>query len=191
MAVTKRVVIKKDRTDEVMRQIQALVERQVLVGIPESTTDRDDGSDVTNAQIGYVQETGDPSRNLPARPFLEPGVEDAKDVCAAQLKAASQSALRGDTARRDAHLSDAGILGANSVKRRINSNIPPPLAPSTIRNRAKQRGTKSRASERAYLKMVDQGASPADAQAETGIVALVNSGELRNSITSVVRKTRE
>lgn len=191
MKAIRGVVIRKDRTRETLEMLKALTRSEVLVGIPESTTSRDneDGADITNAQIGYLMETGSPAANIPARPSLIPGVEAAQDVAVAQLQEAAKAALRGDEGRAQAKMSDAGILCANSVKRTINSNIPPPLSPATIRGRAAARGSATpRASERAYLKMVSLGADPADAQAETGIVALVNTGQFRNSITSVVRK---
>ncbi len=188
---TRRLVIRKDRTKETLEALQSLVRQQVLVGIPESTSDRDDedGSGLTNAQIGYLQETGCPETNLPARPFLVPGTEEAEDRTVPLLKEAAKATLRGNPEKARAQLSDAGIVASNSVKRRINSNIPPPLSPYTVANRARSRGSKtSRASERAYLRMVALGADPGEAQDEAGIIALVNTGQLRNSITSVVRK---
>ena len=45
-----------------------------------------------------------------------------------------------------------------------------------------------RESEQVYLDLVSKGVHPEFAQAETGIIALVNTGEYRNSITYVVRK---
>jgi len=132
-----------------------------------------------------------PANNVPARPFLIPGVEAARSPALEELKKAGTAALDGDARKAEAHMERAGMLAADAVKRTINSNIPPPLKPSTIRGRKYQRGTKSRRdSENRYLDMVKGGMSPKAAQAETGIVALINTGQLRNSITSVVRDKR-
>lgn len=51
--------------------------KEVLIGIPMSTTERPDG-EITNAELGYIHEYGAPEANIPARPFLIPGVESVK-----------------------------------------------------------------------------------------------------------------
>jgi hypothetical protein len=61
-----------------------------------------------------------------------------------------------------------------------------------IDGRKYARGTKSRReSEEAYLGLIAKGMDPGAAQADAGIVSLINTGQLRNSITSVVRNTRK
>jgi hypothetical protein len=75
------------------------------------------------------------------------------------------------------------------VKAKTSSNIPPPLKPSTIRGRKYLRGTQSRrAGETKYSALVKGGMAPAAAQRAAGIVSLVNTGQLRNAVTYVVRK---
>lgn len=46
-----------DKTDAILRAIQSLEEASVLVGIPEKTAKRSDGS-ITNAQLAYIQTHG-------------------------------------------------------------------------------------------------------------------------------------
>jgi hypothetical protein len=85
----------------------------------------------------------------------------------------------------------AGLIAEASVKKKIGSNIPPALSPETIRNRHKSRQTQSmRQNEKDYLKAVDSGTSPAQAQTEAGIIPLINTGALRNSITHVIREKK-
>ncbi len=186
-----RVVILKDNVPKVFTTIQALVDKQVLVGIPESDDFRkeDDAHDIGNAGIGYAMEFGLPASNVPARPFLIPGVAKARNASLAQMQKAAAAALSGDTAGMNAALSNAGSVAASEVKLMIDSNIPPPLSPETIRNRRYARKNKSaRKSELDYLDMVTKGVSPALAQATTGIKSLFNTGQLLRSITHVVRK---
>lgn len=77
----------------------------------------------------------------------------------------------------------------NEARRMINSNIPPPLKPRTIRDRRKSRGTKTRRpNEDLYLSLIAQGVEPGVAQDQAGIISLINTGQLRNSITYVVKK---
>jgi hypothetical protein len=47
-----------------------------------------------------------------------------------------------------------------------------------------------RANEKEYLKQVDAGIDPGTAQSAAGIVALVNTGSLRNSVTHVIREKK-
>ena len=70
-----RVRVTRDRVSEVLSAVTKLVGREVLVGIPEDNTERVNGDEATNAQLGYVHEFGSPAKNIPARPFLIPGTE--------------------------------------------------------------------------------------------------------------------
>jgi hypothetical protein len=117
-----------------------------------------------------------------------PGVADVQDQCADRLGKAADAALSGNSSAAERGLTAAGLIAELSVKRKIGSNIPPALSPETIRNRHRSRQTKSmRDDEKSYLKAVDSGTDPAQAQTEAGIIPLINSGALRNSITHVVR----
>lgn len=176
-----------DKLAALIRSISKLAQKDVLVGIPDSAPERTD-TPMTNAQIGYVMETGSPAHNVPARPFLVPGVQDAQAECAERLKQGAVAALDGNEAGTLKALTAAGIIAENSVKQKIGSNIPPALSPETIRNRHRSRQTKSmRQSEKDYLKAVDSGIDPAQAQEAAGIIPLINTGSLRNSVTHVVR----
>lgn len=177
-----------DNMAQVMRSVNALVNRDVMVGIPAGPP-REDGEPITNAELGYVHEFGSPVNNVPARPSLIPGVKAVQPEISDQLRAAAVAALNNDTAQVDVRLNRAGLIAVNSVKARISGNIAPALSPETIANRHKSRKTKSmRKNEKAYLDLVAGGSTPEDAQSAAGIVALINSGEFRNSFTYVIRK---
>ncbi|HDR9029897.1 TPA: hypothetical protein QDB14_004119 [Burkholderia vietnamiensis] len=188
------VRVKQDRLDEVLKSIAALVQKEVLVGVPDSTAGRkDEGEPISNAEIGYLMEKGSPANNVPARPHLVPGVEDALPTVTAQLQKGVEAALRGDLSKIDARLDAAGNVAVSSVRLRIRSNIPPPLAPSTVANRYRQRGTRSqRKSEKDYAALIDAGAQAAgmslsEIQSAAGIIPLINTGGYLKSITYVKR----
>lgn len=181
------VTVTADNFKAIIDAINSLTKKDVLVGIPDSAPERDDGP-MTNAQIGYVMETGSPAHNVPARPFLVPGVADVQGECADRLGKAADAALSGNKGGAERAMSAAGMVAASSAKKKIGSNIPPALSPETIRNRKRSRQTQSmRSDEKQYLKAVADGTDPAQAQTEAGIIPLVNTGQLRNSITYVVR----
>jgi hypothetical protein len=189
--------MKIDRLDEVLKSIASLVQQQVLIGVPDSTAGRkDEGEPISNAEIGYVMETGSPANNVPARPHLVPGVEDALPKVTEQLQRGVGAALAGNLDKVGQQLNAAGTLAVSSVRLWIRNNIPPPLAPSTIANRFRQRGTKSqRKSEKEYGALIDAGAQAAgmslsEIQSAAGIIPLINTGEYLKSITYVVRKKK-
>lgn len=179
-----------DNMARIMASLKALTATQVLVGIPASNTERkQQGEPADNATLGYVHENGSPARNIPARPFLGPGVEAVQPEIAERMRRAAIGGLTGDSAEVRKQLSAAGQIAASSVKARINSNIAPALSPETIKNRNRSRQTKSmRKGEKDYAGYVKAGISEQDAQDMAGIIALVNTAQLRNSITYVLRK---
>jgi hypothetical protein len=184
-----RVTILQDNVDKVMGSLTALVGKQVLIGIPESETERDDDGPITNAALGYIHEFGAPESNIPARPFLIPGVQAVEEQALDKLRQAADAALTGDTKASNQYLQAAGIIGEMGAKDAISGGDFVPLKPETIANRHRQRRTASlRQDEIHYLALVDAGMTPEGAQNATGIRALINTGQLRNSLTHVVRR---
>ncbi|WP_175788114.1 hypothetical protein [Burkholderia cenocepacia] len=155
--------MKIDRLDEVLKSIAGLVKQEVLVGVPDSTAGRkDDDEPLSNAEIGYIQETGSPANNIPARPHLVPGVQDARPKFEPQLQKGVEAALDGDLEQVQRRLNMAGIAAQNSVRAKVNSNIAPQLAESTLEARRRRGVTREN--------------------------TLVDTGQYRNSITYVIRK---
>lgn len=160
----------RDNTKALDDILRALSEKRVMVGIPAETTDRDD-SPINNAAIGYILETGAPERNLPARPFLRPGVASAAGDVAKVARTTLGRALafgrtRAETDRTiQRGLEQIGIVAANAVRRRLDSGDFAPLAPSTLYRRQHRK----------------------DAP-RSGDKPMVDTGQLRNAVTYVVRK---
>ncbi len=186
-----RVTITRDSLTAIVGAIQGIARKRVLIGIPESTTSREDEeeSPITNAAIGYIQEFGSPDANIPARPFLIPGVNKARESAREELRSAVTAALEGNKGSIEQHLNAAGVVALNSARNELQTGDFVPLKPSTIRSRKYERGTSSRRpSEERYLALVAGGMSPESAQGATGIRPLINTGALRNSLTYVIRK---
>ena len=152
-----------DRLDEILKSINGLVKKEVLVGVPDSTAGRkDQGEPLSNAEIGYILENGSPANNIPARPHLVPGVQDARPKFEPQLQKGVEAALDGDLEKVERSMNRAGLVAQNSVRAKVNSNIQPKLADSTL-----------------------------DARRRRGVMrenTLVDTAQYRNSITYVVRK---
>lgn len=153
--------ISKDIVSKMLKSMESLTLNRVLVGIPESAADRPDDAAADNALIGHVMEYGSPINNVPARPTLVPGVQAVEPQTIERFRKAALAAMLADSAGVNRQLQSAGMEAAASVKRTINSNVPPELAESTLEARR--------------------------ARGVTRTTTLVDTGEYRNSITYVVR----
>ena len=172
--------IKVDDMARIIDSINALVKKSVLVGIPASEASREDEeSPMDNATLGYLHETGSPAANIPARPFLIPGVMNAQDKFEPQLEKAASAALGGFKKKIDDHLNAAGIIASQSAKSELENGDHAPLSIATLRARARK-GRKGAAEEIASRVA---GNAPNAANARP----LIDTGQMRNSITYVLR----
>jgi len=145
---------------DIMQAISELSQVNVLVGVPHGENRSE--AEMTNAQIGYLLETGSPAMNLPPRPHLVPGIEEVQDVIGEKLTAAVDAALSGNSKRMYFLLESAGMKATMNVKKFINRGEFAELSPLTIRER-KRRGRKSEK-------------------------PLVDTGQYRNSHTYIIMK---
>lgn len=148
-----------DKVAGVLKNIKQIENARVLVGIPKEENSRSD-EPIGNAGIGYVQEFGSPARNIPARPFLIPGVKAVQDQVADALADGAKNILDGGSIASSQ--TKAGIVAQNSVKATITKGEGfEPLAESTIKARQRKgfKGTKP----------------------------LIRTGQLRNSIVYIVK----
>lgn len=128
-AVTVRQVA--DNAAALRRAIAALTEQDVYIGVPDDKNARKDGGP-TNAEIACWQEKGIPSRNVPARPALLPGIKDIQGEAAELLKDAAKKALEGNEGAVNTALNKIGLLGQNAARARFVNNNWKPLADSTL-----------------------------------------------------------
>lgn len=165
-----RIEVKKDIAKAIAEAMRDLTKSEVLIGIPDTNAPRSNDEDearkasgepINNAEIGYVHEFGVPEKNIPARPFLIPGIDAAKKRVASILANGAKKALGGDKDAVDQALTKAGIVGEISVKNRIDEGPFVPLSPRTLAER-RRRG-------------------------RTGTKPLIDTGQLLKSVTSVVR----
>lgn len=167
------VKITKDNVPAVLKSIQDMVAMKLLIGIPAEHAGRKgdaaaaaagESTPLNNAEIGYIQETGSPANNIPARPFLVPGVAKIEDKAVVRLKKGASDALDGDAYAAGRALVAAGLMAQASVRETITAGISPALAPSTLAAR-RRRG-------------------------RTGTIPLIDTAQLRNAITYVLRRER-
>ena len=177
-----------NKLPKMLAAFDSLVQKDVLVGVPKAKAHREDDP-IGNATIAYLMDNGAPANNIPARPFMRPGIKRATSQIKAEFKIAASAVLTGNEGLVNASLNRAGLAAQNAIRGVISEGIPPPLKPETIAARKYGRKTASmRKGEKEYMRQIAEGATPAEAQASVGITPLVNTGALRNSITYVVKK---
>ena len=157
----KNVKITKDNVAALLRNVRAMQEEEVLIGYPEDGKLRKAGDGISNAALAFIHNNGSTLNNIPARPFLAPGVERASDGVQKLLRKAAERALEDPAEVRNG-LERAGLFAVSEVKKVLTENNFTPLAPATLRRRRKQ--------------------------GFEGDKALIRTGQLLNAVTYVVRK---
>jgi hypothetical protein len=180
-----------NKQNEVYQAIQALNNMQVLVGIPQEKSSRK--GDITNPELAYIhthgirrkqmieemeremdkgtpyskayqmylQANGSPLWRSPPRPIIEPAIEEkeTKEAIADQFRKAAKKALDGDKSGAEKDLEKAGMIGQNAARKWfVNPNNNWP--PN----------------------------SDSTIEGKGSDKPLIDTGELRKSITYVVRK---
>ncbi len=171
------VVTNDDKLKLVFSAVREMKNLEVLVGIPEEDssrppTDDNKGSPATNAELLYIHTNGSPINNIPPRPVIEPAINDAKELISENLKQASISAFDGNIQGFMQNLEKAGLRGENAAKDWFTNpkNNWAPNSTITIE------GTEAYKNGEKFIKG-KKSSNP-----------LIDTGELRKSITHVVRK---
>jgi len=178
-----------DNVGGLLARVAELTTSDVLVGVPEAKGARKDGQ-ITNASLAYIHEFGSPASNIPARPFLFPGVRKIRPQAIAMLKQGAIDALNGSGKSVSQTLNSVGMLARNSVVNEITDPDPAfvPLRPATIRARLRRT-----AAGRRKIKQLKAKGIALTTWAETivdgsaNIHPLIDTGQLRAAITYVVR----
>ncbi len=171
-----------DRVLNIVKAVKDLTSKEVKVGVPAENADRDpppgEGATVNNAQIGVWMEFGVPEKNVPARPFLVPGIQSAQADIVKGLRKAAEAAIDDNPKGVAKQLTAVGIMGQAAVQAKITDGPFVPLSMRTIEARAR-RGRKG---AKKYLKQMNAGQTP-----DPGLVKpLMDTGALRQSISFVV-----
>jgi hypothetical protein len=202
MAFTPGVTVIKGKLtlEELVEALALALDVEVLVGFPddgsyrkEETGETDDygkailgkgAADVTNAMLGYIHDNGSPEANIPARSFMLPGIEAVRPRLESRLASIINGVVkRGEgTIFVEMHLIEVGVVAQKSIQNTINEGIPPPLAESTLRARAK-RGRKGAGIE---LLSRSMGLPPSMDFAKP----LVDTAQMRNAVNFVLRSRK-
>jgi len=168
MAVKTGLTVLVDNVAKMAEGIEVLASKRTMVGVPADKASRKDGP-INNAALAYIHNNGAPEVNLPARPFMEPGIESVAKEIRDGIGKAGEFALDGrpDAVERQYHR--VGTVARDAIKAKITDGPFAPLKPSTIAARKRKR--KSRNNE--------------------DMKPLIDTAAMRNSINYVVRDDKE
>lgn len=172
--------------EDLVEALGILADAEVLVGYPEDGEAREDSKEPTNAQLAYIHDNGAPEANIPARPFMVPGVESAREKIIGKLDQTMKAVLKGGGAEKAVQgLGQAGFEAMVGIKRTINEGVPPPLSDRTLRARMKKGRKDGAGARKGAAQELDRrwdGQAPSVEFAKP----LVDTGQLRNAVTYVV-----
>lgn len=101
---------------------------------------RSDESGISNSQLGFVHEFGSPAANIPARPFLVPGVKSVMGDVKAQMADATRALLKKDGDGFQSTLERCALSTADAVREYVMQNQASfvPLSGKTLKSREKK-----------------------------------------------------
>lgn len=170
------------KPEELIKHIEKAVQTEILVGIPRATAMRP-GDTISNAEIAYIQEHGSPTARIPPRPFMEPGLERARDKVRDAMTAGVQQLVQGGSLRPAAQ--KVGLICQASIRGVFTDNDWKPLSPRTILARA-QRTVSKRKGFADKSTRAQQGMLARELARRANDRPLIDTGALRQSITFVV-----
>lgn len=185
----------KDQAVQHVEAVEVLLRNEILVGFPEENADRDPSESSlsgpngpTNAALGWIHDHGAPEANIPARPFMDPGIQSTRDDLTAQFGALLEKVTHVgglSPVQVTQRLHRIGLAASVGIKNKINEGIPPPLAEATLLKRA-NRGVKGRKGAQMELANRAKGEAPSTQFAKP----LVDTGQMRNAVNYVIRPSR-
>ena len=124
-------LIGRQQVEQAMKDLAQRLDREqrVLVGVPEGSGSYEDG--LTIATIAAVNNFGSADGRIPARPFLQPPVEEGAPMYRRLAEVMLPRVLSGEMEMRT-HLEQMGNLAEGHVKQYITDLRVPKNADSTI-----------------------------------------------------------
>lgn len=185
-----QVTITKDKLGTLAQALEAASGRRVLIGFPKATASREDGSEINNAELGYIHNYGAPEQNIPQREFMAPAFQSVMqeniDTIQAALKAMIAPGTTNAIASLDRYLNKVGLQTMAAIKLTIRAGLSPELAEATVRARIARRKSKPWKAKRTA--QVDANIAAGLAPGANLFTPLIDTAKMINSVTYVIRK---
>lgn len=142
------------------------------------------------AGVAAIQEFGVPEKNIPARPFMRPTVEEKKDSWANLANSGARAIIAGNETAESV-FEKMGFRIRGDIQKKIASVYQPPLKPATVLARLRRAGVLTKPLAKRYRDYRDklQKLSAEDVKViGNSEKPLVDTRIMIDSITSVVEK---
>lgn len=131
--------IKVDNIKKVFDAVEKLTNRSVYVGYPQSGPNRSGTGEPTNAYLAFIHEHGAPNANIPARPFMIPGIISIRERIITMMKQTAILALQGEEQESVVKLNQLGFVAVAALQRAITRGEGwPPLSQRTLAARRRR-----------------------------------------------------
>jgi hypothetical protein len=174
-----------DNMREFAQALEAMTSESVMAGFPadEKPREDEDGNPVpiTNAAIAYVQNTGMPEHNLPAREFMVSGIRSVEEKIVNGMETTGIAALGGDRDAMQSGLHAVGLTAQAGIRNKITEGPFEQLAIATLQRRAAKGGSIGEAAQRELDGIPSPDGGP-------NVRPLIETGQLRNAVNYVLRK---
>lgn len=130
-----KTITKLDKFKDLQKTLEKISHQEVLIGVPDTKTERKAGEAASNAELAYIHEHGAPMQNIPQREFLQPSIEHNIDKINAQQKKVLEIGLENKSTQSE--LNKLGLLGQSIVKNWFtdSNNGWEPNTPETIKRK--------------------------------------------------------
>jgi hypothetical protein len=178
MILTATEVKTKINVNDLMATLKALSNNYVLVGVPAEENRRPVPDKVGNAQLARIHDKGSPKMNIPARPFMMPGIAKAQNKINKFMMGAAKAKLDNDQETMMVNLYEAGLSAQNGVRNIIRTSEGfEPLKRGTLLTRTRKTASRKKMWKGRWDKREEIMAS---------LKPLIDTGELLKSISFVV-----
>ena len=89
------------RLKQVMKRAEQLNQLQLVAGIPNDETSREDSGEITNAELGIIHEWGAPEKGIPERSFMRSTMSEERENLGQLSKTQIALCLEGNTSPHD------------------------------------------------------------------------------------------
>lgn len=115
------MTVTSDFTEDFNTIIKKFKRDAVLVGIPESDTERRGEDPINNATLLAINNFGSPANNIPARPVMAIGIAKAQPEITEAFRQGAKTALSRGIAALNITYNRVGIIASTSIKKVINA----------------------------------------------------------------------
>jgi len=113
------------RLKQVMKRAEQLNQLQLVAGIPNDETSREDSGEITNAELGIIHEWGAPEKGIPERSFMRSTMSEERENLGRLSKTQIALCLEGNTSPHDVFATIGVYLQGKIVEKITDGEFEP------------------------------------------------------------------